>query len=59
VAEGARLESVFARNGDVGSNPTLSATYRTVRGSAMIRMVQGFASHFTVLGSTQHVRDSL
>ena len=27
VAEGARLESVFTRNRDVGSNPTLSATY--------------------------------
>jgi hypothetical protein len=25
VAEGARLESVFARNRNVGSNPTLSA----------------------------------
>ena len=25
VAEGARLESVFTRNRDVGSNPTLSA----------------------------------
>ena len=25
VAEGARLESVFSRNRDVGSNPTLSA----------------------------------
>ena len=28
VAEGARLESVFTRNRDVGSNPTLSATLR-------------------------------
>jgi hypothetical protein len=26
VAEGARLESVFTRKGNVGSNPTLSAT---------------------------------
>ncbi len=26
VAEGARLESVFTRNRDVGSNPTLSAS---------------------------------
>jgi hypothetical protein len=26
VAEGARLESVFARNRNVGSNPTLSAS---------------------------------
>jgi hypothetical protein len=25
VAEGARLESVFTRKGNVGSNPTLSA----------------------------------
>jgi hypothetical protein len=27
VAEGARLESVFTRKGNVGSNPTLSATH--------------------------------
>jgi hypothetical protein len=27
VAEGARLESVFRGNSNVGSNPTLSATY--------------------------------
>ena len=27
VAEGARLESVFTRKGNVGSNPTLSAMY--------------------------------
>jgi hypothetical protein len=27
VAEGARLESVFTRKGNVGSNPTLSATF--------------------------------
>jgi hypothetical protein len=29
VAEGARLESVFTRKGNVGSNPTLSASYLT------------------------------
>jgi hypothetical protein len=29
------LESVCRGNSTVGSNPTLSATYRTVRGSAM------------------------
>ena len=28
------MESVFTSNRDVGSNPTLSATYRPVRGSA-------------------------
>jgi hypothetical protein len=27
VAEGARLESVFTRKGNVGSNPTLSARF--------------------------------
>jgi hypothetical protein len=27
VAEGARLESVFTRKGNVGSNPTLSAMF--------------------------------
>src|SRR5580692_10127035 len=29
VAEGARLESVFTRKGNVGSNPTLSASFST------------------------------
>jgi hypothetical protein len=29
VAEGARLESVFTRKGNVGSNPTLSAILPT------------------------------
>jgi hypothetical protein len=29
VVEGARLESVFTRKGNVGSNPTLSAIFRT------------------------------
>src|SRR5580704_9788765 len=29
VAEGARLESVFTRKGNVGSNPTLSAIFLT------------------------------
>jgi hypothetical protein len=28
VAEGARLESVFTRKGNVGSNPTLSASFK-------------------------------
>ena len=28
VAEGARLESVFTRKGNVGSNPTLSASLK-------------------------------
>ncbi len=27
MAEGARLESVFTRKGNVGSNPTLSAIF--------------------------------
>jgi hypothetical protein len=30
VAEGARLESVFTRKGNVGSNPTLSAIFWTL-----------------------------
>ena len=28
MAEGARLESVFTRKGNVGSNPTLSASFK-------------------------------
>ncbi len=41
MAEGARLESVFTRKGNVGSNPTLSATdagdigIRSLRGSRL------------------------
>ena len=31
MAEGARLESVFTRKGNVGSNPTLSATQSEVQ----------------------------
>ena len=30
MAEGARLESVFTRKGNVGSNPTLSASFPPV-----------------------------
>jgi hypothetical protein len=37
VAEGARLESVFTSNRDVGSNPTLSAKYPAE---------DGFVKHF-------------
>ena len=31
MAEGARLESVFTRKGNVGSNPTLSATPKQLK----------------------------
>ena len=40
MAEGARLESVFTRNRNVGSNPTPSATYRAARGTAPGRMAR-------------------
>ncbi len=61
VAEGARLESVFTRNRNVGSNPTLSAMYHTVRSSARCSPVRGFArgsqargrARFAVLESGQ------
>ena len=36
VAEGARLESVFTSNRDVGSNPTLSAMHPEVSGAAVL-----------------------
>jgi hypothetical protein len=36
VAEGARLESVFTRKGNVGSNPTLSASSNGDRWTAII-----------------------
>jgi hypothetical protein len=34
VAEGARLESVFTRKGNVGSNPTLSAIHSSLPGES-------------------------
>ena len=33
MAEGARLESVFTRKGNVGSNPTLSASSKRLSGA--------------------------
>ena len=36
MAEGARLESVFTRKGNVGSNPTLSASFFGMKGLAPI-----------------------
>ena len=36
MAEGARLESVFTRKGNVGSNPTLSASFFGLKGLAPI-----------------------
>jgi hypothetical protein len=43
VAEGARLESVFRGNSNVGSNPTLSAS--TAAGpSTTLRFAQDFGS---------------
>jgi hypothetical protein len=35
VVEGARLESVFRGNSNVGSNPTLSASYQNRRSQAL------------------------
>ncbi len=42
MAEGARLESVFSRNRDVGSNPTLSAILRQGLPSEVRRTQEGF-----------------
>jgi hypothetical protein len=36
VAEGARLESVFTRKGNVGSNPTLSATQSQLQRNCLV-----------------------
>jgi hypothetical protein len=38
VAEGARLESVFTRKGNVGSNPTLSATQSALQRNLLGRI---------------------
>ncbi len=39
MAEGARLESVFTRKGNVGSNPTLSASFFGMKGLAPISSI--------------------
>ena len=39
MAEGARLESVFTRKGNVGSNPTLSASTFGMKGLAAISSI--------------------
>ena len=39
MAEGARLESVFTRKGNVGSNPTLSASSFGMKGLAAISSI--------------------
>jgi hypothetical protein len=54
VAEGARLESVFTRKGNVGSNPTLSASFKALTGDEITRKsvyghpryLRGGLSHF-------------
>ena len=45
MAEGARLESVFTRKGNVGSNPTLSAmrSFGDLGDSKVLRCAQDFA----------------
>jgi hypothetical protein len=47
VAEGARLESVFTRKGNVGSNPTLSASSKALTGDEISRKsVYGHPRYF-------------
>jgi hypothetical protein len=52
VAEGARLESVFTRKGNVGSNPTLSASFQstctTANHNKSRRFREGQANYFRV-----------
>ena len=45
VAEGARLESVFTRKGNVGSNPTLSAILTRINTGDYQRFVDGVLDH--------------
>ena len=45
MAEGARLESVFTRKGNVGSNPTLSARFgiaAKMRGRELVTIFERF-----------------
>jgi hypothetical protein len=49
VAEGARLESVFTRKGNVGSNPTLSAITLVCIGlRAVVLRLYGFEVWFAL-----------
>jgi hypothetical protein len=48
VAEGARLESVFRGNSNVGSNPTLSARY-----AAGLRLRAGFRQRLALRSACQ------
>ena len=43
VAEGARLESVFTRKGNVGSNPTLSASLFKI--NELLRVLRLIMAH--------------
>jgi hypothetical protein len=49
VAEGARLESVFTRKGNVGSNPTLSAMFSTT-----YKRLQSVCNHFRRKSQSHH-----
>src|SRR6266852_9080288 len=55
VAEGARLESVFTRKGNVGSNPTLSATQSGMQrnSAALLRKSREIAAIPQVLPSNR------
>src|SRR5712692_11421184 len=67
VAEGARLESVFSRNRDVGSNPTLSAILRqgfgwqaiTYFGMWYVYILRSKADGKLYVGSTADLRRRL
>ena len=48
VAEGARLESVFTRKGNVGSNPTLSAKLFKIK--KLLRILSPLSGPFFVFG---------
>ncbi len=49
MAEGARLESVFTRKGNVGSNPTLSAiTFVSIGLPSVVLRLYGFEVWFAL-----------
>jgi hypothetical protein len=50
VAEGARLESVFRGNSNVGSNPTLSASSKSIPGIENQHLSSLFSQMVAIVG---------
>ena len=60
MAEGARLESVFTRKGNVGSNPTLSASKSKLQRSypACCREIRKTCPYFAIFRRQKRTREN-